>query len=382
VLDEERDYLIGGKGMRLSRWHLDAALLVLVAQCATTALAGEGDLKDKSNATSDAPLAKSYLAVPDATVWPNLTRLPDRTILLAGFDKPSHGQVEGDVGCWASIDEGLTWTPRGTVTKHELQTNRMNQAVGLDRHGNPVALVSGWTDVQQPGAPKKKAFRDAILPTWICRSKDGGKTWRQAQGFPYADPNGCWLVPFGDIVLSEDGRLNAAVYSVPGYPNPDPWGACFFVSEDDGATWHLRSRIAPDLNEAALLYLGDGEWLTAVRGKGKGVSLLRSTDDGMTWENEGEVSKPNQHPAHLLELRDGRILLSYGDRRPGRFGVGARISSNRGMSWGEAVHLASMPEWDGGYPASMEREDGRILTVFYAKAEDTYSVQAVIWDVP
>ena len=101
--------------------------------------------------TPSGMLAESYTAVPDATVWPNLTRLPDGTILMAGFDKPSHGQVEGDVACWASVDEGLTWSLRGLLTKHEPQTNRMNQAVGLDRHGNLIALVSGWTDVQQPG---------------------------------------------------------------------------------------------------------------------------------------------------------------------------------------------------------------------------------------
>ena len=153
------------------------------------------------------------------------------------------------------------------------------------------------------------------------------------------------------------------------------------MSDDDGDTWQLRSRIAQGLNETALLYLGNGEWLAAARGKGKGVFLLRSTDDGMTWENEGEGSEPYQHPAHLLQLKDGRILLSYGDRRPGHFGVGARLSPDKGKTWGAQMHLASMPDWDGGYPASVEREDGRILTVFYAKAAGTYSVQAVVWDV-
>ena len=57
-----------------------------------------------------APIAETFTAVSGATVWPNLTRLPGGTLLLAGFNKPSHGQVEGDVACWASTDEGRTST--------------------------------------------------------------------------------------------------------------------------------------------------------------------------------------------------------------------------------------------------------------------------------
>jgi hypothetical protein len=100
----------------------------------------------------------------------------------------------------------------------------------------------------------------------------------------------------------------------------------------------------------------------------------------MTWKDEGTVSEDKQIPAHLLQLEDGRILLTYGDRRSGRRGVRARISSDLGKTWGDPVYVASMPESDGGYPASLERKDGRILSMFYAKPEDGYSVQAVIWD--
>ena len=339
-------------------------------------------MKEKAVEDSDTPVAESFTAVPDVTVWPNLTQLPDGTILLAGFDKPSHGQVEGDVACWASEDEGTTWTPRGTITAHEPKTVRMNHAIGLDGHGHLVALVGGWTDVQQPDAPKRDPFRDAILPPWVCRSTDGGRTWERSDGFPATDPNGCAFVAFGDIVLSEGGRLNVSAYTTSYHDKPDPWGACFLVSEDDGKTWQLRSKIAPDLNETALLNLGDGKWLAASREKAGAMRLLRSTDDGVTWRSEGEVAERLQHPGHLLRLKCGNILLTYGDRRTGHLGVVARVSADGGKSWDKPVYVASMPEWDGGYPYSLEREDGRILTVFYAKAAGTYSARAVIWDLP
>jgi hypothetical protein len=326
----------------------------------------------------DKPIGESFTAVPDVTVWPNLTRLPDGVILLAGFDKPSHGQVEGDVACWASEDEGQTWTLRGTVTAHDPNTVRMNHAVGLDADGNLVALVGGWTDLQQPNAQKRGSFRDAIIRPWVCRSADGGKTWTKHEDFP-TDPDGREFVAFGDIVVSTGGRLNTSAYSTSYYAKPGPWAAFFLVSEDNGQTWQIRSKIADDLSETALLNVGNGEWLAALRGSG--LMLFRSTDDGLTWQDEGRVSEDKQIPGHLLQLRDGRVLLTYGDRRSGQRGVRARISSDKGKSWGDPVYVASMPESDGGYPASLEREDGQILTMYYAKPEGAYSVQAVIWDV-
>ena len=325
------------------------------------------------------PLVASFTAVPDVTAWPNLTRLPDGTILLVGFDQPSHGLVEGDVACWASEDEGQTWAKRGTLTQHAPGTVRMNHAVGLDAEGNLIALVGGWTDHQQPGAPKRKPFRDAILRPWVCTSDDGGRTWAVDKTF-IADPLGREFVVFGDIVVSDHGRLNASGYGTTYWEKPGPWMPYFLTSDDDGATWEVRSKIAEGLSETALLYLGEGEWLAAIRGKT--TVLYRSTDDGLTWTDEGAVSEARQIPAHLLRLRDGRILLTMGDRRAGHLGVRARISTDKGKTWGETWYVASMPESDGGYPASIERKDGKILTLFYSKEGETYAARAAIWQVP
>jgi hypothetical protein len=41
-----------------------------------------------------------------------------------------------------------------------------------------------------------------------------------------------------------------------------------------------------------------------------------------------------------------------------------------------------MAEGDGGYPASLERGDGKILTLFYGKEGETYAARAAIWAVP
>jgi hypothetical protein len=320
------------------------------------------------------------VAVDHVTGWPNLTTLPDGSFLLAGFDKPSHGQVEGDVASWISEDQGETWTWQGKLTEHEPQTVRMNHAVGLTRDGDLIALVSGWSDVQQPDSIKRNVLRDKILRPWICRSTDQGKTWTVIRNAFPTDPIGRELIPFGDIVLADDGSLRASLYSTSYWDRPGPWAAYFVSSEDDGRSWRIRSEIGSGINETALLSLGNGEWLAAARATS--TLLFRSEDDGKTWENLGPVTERRQFPAHLLRLKDGRVVLTYGDRREGHFGIGARISDDGGKTWSEPSPLASMQSWDGGYPASLETSDGRIMTVFYSKKGDLadYALYRVFWD--
>lgn len=323
--------------------------------------------------------ADSFLVVDHVTAWPNLTVLSNGSILLVGFDQPSHGQVEGDVSAWISYDSGKTWQFQGRLTDHEPDTVRMNHAVGLTHGGDLIALVSGWSDIQQPDAPKRNILRDKILSPWICRSQDGGKTWAVHKGLFPSDPIERPLIPYGDIIIADDGSLRTAMYSTHYWDKPGPWAAFMMVSKDDGMTWSIKSKIAEQINETALLNLGGGKWLAAARSKH--TSLFRSEDDGASWQNAGSLTVNRQFPAHLLGLSDGRIVLTFGDRREGHFGIGSKISSDEGETWSDMRKLASMMSWDGGYPASVELPDGRILTVYYSKKGelDDYAVFGTVW---
>ncbi len=42
-----------------------------------------------------------YVSIDNVCAWPNLTKLPDGTIAAVIFGKPSHGQMAGDIECWA-----------------------------------------------------------------------------------------------------------------------------------------------------------------------------------------------------------------------------------------------------------------------------------------
>ena len=70
-------------------------------------------------------------------------------------------------------------------------------------------------------------------------------------------------------------------------------------------------------------------------------------------------------PSFLLHLRDGRLLMTYGHRRP-PFGNQARLSGDRGRTWSEPVVVSGDGAGgDLGYPSTVELADGSLLTVWY-----------------
>lgn len=328
-----------------------------------------------------------YIAIDNVCAWPQLTVLRDGTIAAVIFNRPSHGQMEGDAECWTSAN-GEFWAKAGAVTQHEPNTVRMNVASGLAKNGDLLVLCSGWTNVKQPERPKQPVFRDAIISTWVCRSRDGGRTWTHQKQFPTPQKGWTEFIPFGPIVVGEDGALHTSCY---GGELADPtksfkiksMRAWHFRSDDDGKTWRPTSVIGEKHNETALLHLGGKRWMAAARIDA--VELFRSEDDGATWQGPQRVTARNEINAHLARLKDGRLLLTYGNRVKGQFGVLAKLSGDEGKTWGEPIRLANSLEGDCGYPSSVQRPDGNIVTAYYAKRAENherYHMGVAIWAPP
>jgi len=75
-------------------------------------------------------------------------------------------------------------------------------------------------------------------------------------------------------------------------------------------------------------------------------------------------------PSHLLRLRDGRLVMTYGYRRK-PFGNQARLSTDGGRTWSAPITLSD----DGmggdlGYPSTVELADGTLLSVWYELMKD------------
>ncbi len=300
-----------------------------------------------------------FVAIDNVCAWPNLTLLPDGTVLAVIFNRPAHGTMEGDVECWAGTDGGALWQRRGVVAPHEPGANRMNVSAGLASDGTLVALASGWN-------LKEGRLLDRVLSCWACLSRDQGRTWQHTTDV--AAPEGCdFMIPFGDIICLPDGSLASSCYcrgEAKGTAN-----AHVVFSSDGGNSWGDAVSIGTgDYNETDLLRLREDRWLAAARtARDAHLELFVSEDEGRSWRREGPLTLPRQHPAHLCALSDGRVLLTYGVRNQNYYGVAARLSEDEGQSWGPPRRLVDLDDaTDGGYPSSVQLADGTVVTAYYA----------------
>ncbi len=90
-----------------------------------------------------------------------------------------------------------------------------------------------------------------------------------------------------------------------------------------------------------------------------------SDDDGKTWSTPVDT-RIWGYPAHLLLLRDGRQLCTYGHRKE-PWGHRAVLSSDGGKSWDvESVKVLRDDSLEGWttYPMSSQLQDGRIFTTY------------------
>lgn len=323
------------------------------------------------------------VAVKEVCAWPKLTRLPDGSIAALIYDQPFHGRLPGDVAVWGSTDEGKTWEFRGRATQHEPNMAWLNHALGLAKNGDLLVVTSGRELTPAPAGQPGEHVR--FLTPVTSRSRDGGRTWVTKQNFPDS-PDGLKLIPFGNIEAGADGALRVAAYTFtskgqrPG-PRVD---TCYVMrSGDDGLTWSIQSAFGtPAANETDLMYLGGGNWLAAARNleqvadkSAHSVDLYASSDDAQTWTlRRKSLTKPMQHPADLLRLADGRIVLTYGERTPPDFGVDAIISLDDGLTWSAPVRLTKgIGTRDSGYPSSVQLADGSLLTAYYAATSADYA---------
>jgi hypothetical protein len=87
------------------------------------------------------------------------------------------------------------------------------------------------------------------------------------------------------------------------------------------------------------------------------------------------------NPPSLIRLADGRLCLTYGYRAV-PFGIRARLSGDGGKTWNQEIVLRDDGGGrDVGYPRSVQRPDGKVVTVYYF--HDTLKgeryIAATIW---
>jgi sialidase-1 len=206
--------------------------------------------------------------------------------------------------------------------------------------------------------------RKAALGVWTIRSTNGGITWSSSIDTLVNSPH-------GPIQLSDGRLLYAGKQLWQGERN----GVC--ESTDDGLTWHwlaeIPTRSGDDFHayhELHAVEAAAGRLVVQIRNHNKNndreTLQTESTDGGKTWTEPHTIGVWGL-PSHLLRLKDGRLLMTYGFRQA-PFGNRARVSDDNGQIWSEAVVISDDgPDGDLGYPSTVQLADGSLLSVWYER---------------
>lgn len=321
--------------------------------------------------------------------WPTVARRKcGQLLVVCSGGREAHVCPFGRVEMMRSDDDGRTWGWPCVLLDTEID----DRDSGVLETSKGTILVTTFTSLAyedyalakaekikpgEPGAwsPERLARwqaahnrlpaeqRKAMLGEWMLRSTDGGATWSAPYRCQVNSPHG----PFERA----DGRLL--------YAGKELWhgehrnGVC--ESRDDGQSWQWQATIPTregdglgNYHELHGVETADGRLVVQIRNHNKensGETLqTESSDGGKTWSAPHAIGVWGL-PSHLVRLKDNRLLMTYGHRRP-PYGNQARLSEDGGRTWSEPMILSG----DGmggdlGYPSTVQLGDGSLLSVWY-----------------
>lgn len=247
-------------------------------------------------------------------------------------------------------------------------------------------LLSGPIDFTDPD------FAARFRNDRFYYSLDRCRTWEGPFPLPTFGRPG--LLARTDYLVEGERRLTAFVAAEKESGN-EGQPLCIRTT-DGGETWELVGWIGRQPPEGygyaimpATVALEGDSYLSIIRRGGVfdgekrwWLEAFLSPDDGRSWYMLDEPNIDNAgNPASLIRLRDRRLAMVYGWRRA-PYGIRATISSDEGQTWSSEMILQDDGRsWDLGYPRTVQRADGNLITVYYfndASQVERYIV-ATIW---
>ena len=323
------------------------------------------------------PGTRETTAYQDGGLFPILALAPNGNVVAALRGGAGHLGRAARMEVVRSSDGGLTWSPPNLVVDSD--DDDRDAAFGVSSQGTLVLLYQREHRYDDEGnylggLPISDPKPIALLAT---RSIDNGLTWEEP--YPLSFDPLARVSFFGKVVSLNDGTLLAPLYnsrSRADEQSEQMYDTAYLVrSQDDGRTWGDITQIAPHRNETALIALPEGDLLAVQRDDtAQALHSTRSQDGGRTWSPPTQITQARQHPADMVRLSNGDILLTYGNRNPPHR-IEGRISRDRGHSWLDCLltfsgHLYGYTveesrRTDLGYPSSVLRGGGQGFTMYY-----------------
>jgi len=301
--------------------------------------------------------------------WPTICRTQAGRLLVAfSGDRDHHICPWGKSQLISSDDEGATWSTPTTINNTPLD----DRDTGLVETKQGTLLLTWFTSVAFERKPDYARQAGKVTPEvkkewlghWTRRSTDGGATWQEAVPMQGSAPHGS--------ILLRDGRLMQV-----GKVGAGEMALAVETSVDDGQSWQVIGAVPIPPGQQYKHY---HEPHVAERADGSLVAMFRyqpenteehfmqqseSGDGGRTW-TPTHSSGIWGYPPHLLVLKDGKMVVTYG-RRKEPFSERACVSVDGGATWDTAheLTLCEAVNKDLGYPSSVPLSDDSILTVYY-----------------
>ena len=349
---------------------------------------------------------KTIISNPDSLfgyfAWPTIARLNDGTLacVCSGF-RVRHICPFGKAVISYSKDEGETWTPPTPTIDTPLDDRDGGICVSKDR--TIITSFNNRPDEQQKYLERNisKGDNSTILDLWRGYMKnypenvvenyygstykisyDGGYTFGKLKRSPVTSPHG----PF----ISNDGKI---IWVGKLFSNREGDNTIALCELDENEDFQIKTFL-PDLPkkydgclpcEPHAIQLKDGKIVVAIRLQQNDyftVLLSESYDNGKTFSVPYQILPDRAgSPPHLYLHSSGKVILTYGCRHD-NYGIRAIISDDGCKTFSKEIKLTeNAPSPDLGYPASVERNDGKIITVWYEREERFAVIKQMIWEI-
>lgn len=290
-----------------------------------------------------------------------------------------------------TTDDGKSYKITPVFRDLKKYTMRNERAL-LRTHSGVV--IAAWLNGFETKSPKDMKwggkgmdFKEWVLPTYVCRSLDGGATWEE----PILASGG-WCGCVHSMIETSKGRIVLV-----GQEIIPEWrhATVVFFSDDNGKTWRRGGTIDYGIGnsdhsgsiEGTVIELRDGSLYMLLRTETGFLWEATSIDDGLTWcDVKQSQIRSVTCCAQMLRLKDGRIALLWNhpprhktDSGTSREELSLAFSSDECATWSKPMVVAASydpgespgkkaPPWvhQVAYPYLFERKPGELwITTMY-----------------
>lgn len=310
--------------------------------------------------------------------FPGAAKLPNGDLAVVFREGEDHICPYGRICIVFSKDSGKNWS--APISISDTESDERDPAIQVMPDGRIILSHGGWNSWMSIKALAEKfdfethyikqAGEQNFGGSFFLFSDDNGKTWTQAVKAPAFAPHGPAIASDGTLYQptlgNDDGKRQ--VYMYKGSPDATQWEKIGLVAEMEAKAHRAK------YEEPHTVILRDGTMVTAIRVPMPGDGFMRisfSKDMGKTW-TEPIKTPVKGYPQHLLELKDGRLLATYGYRYA-PMGIRGCISYDGGKTWdieNEIIIQNNGGNVDLGYPVALELDNGEVLCVYYHNSQD------------